>query len=791
MENVNACPIPNLSLEHYEELEASGLNDDTIKTRGYFTAWDDESLLSAIEEGKATRNQRGKGLVIPLYLAGRKKRKQVTAYQVKLDEPRKVNGHELKYESPSGRPQPIDVGWDKKPLDADVIFTEGIKKTDALRQIFPDAFVIGLSSCNMGMSPKKKPKQMRADLIEELRGREEGQFYLCFDNDMVSNIGVWQGVEQYRTLLNNMDLNVKVVSLPSIGDQKVGVDDLLAQHGEDAVRFCFSLASKDMPEKPARKDGRGQKTADKKQAEDVLRTYKTRYEIDSTSLSDAYAVQTWVGEMSGDLGDRVPSQRHMLLFDSQTGAGYRYDAEHRTYSFLPDIDGYSEVNRWFRQLIDDGLILQVPDRNEFGLEGDQEYVQALQARLRMINAVTSASKARNVYGLLKGDSRVNHSVFNTPNYNHLFPLSGGQCVDFSTPECQLVKTPSDGRFTWCSPVTAEEYQRARQAYLEGERPGRWDAFVDDLKDGRDEFVTALYAVLGYLLHGDRRQLFFIFHGLGRNGKGVILRLLAYLMGEASVDVEGKTFVGRDMRHDQHWLMHRNRRVVIVQDPKGYVEESRVLRYAGGDKIQGEVKGGDTITFFPQGGLVLAGQGDRIQFHLSDVAMRDRLLAVTFTKQFLGEDQDMTLESDLRDEAALILVSLAVSAHKYHASKTIAEYDWLVQCRNEVIRLGNSFFDFWSNQDVYVTVLDMDENDDATVSVPNLIAHYRRYCVENNLKPIDNRNGAVTKSLKALESHVETKQLRRGMRKQMLIGIDFSDHIPQDSPLRDVSGNIDG
>ena len=801
MSNVNACPHPNLSQEHYDELLLSGLNDDTIKARGYFTISDRDGLSFAVDAGKATANQLGAGLGIPIYAANSKMRQQASFYQMKLDTPRKEDGHTIKYESPAGRPQLIDVGWRSMPTTANIIITEGIKKADALRQTFPDALVIGLQSVSGGLSPARKPKQLRVDIKEVLTNRESATIYLCFDSDMLTNANVWLGVDRYRALLTSQGYKVKVVVLPTIGEQKIGADDLLYQKGADALKFTFEMAHEEMPPKPVASNGKKRDSADEEQAKKALETYKAMLEIDSASLSDRYATDIWLGKHNGDIGQRVPSMKECLLFDYQTGYGYRFNDDNKTYAFQPEVAGHTQINNWFGDLVNTGLILARPLDDDFGPDGQDAKSKAEIARLKAVTSVTSITKARNVYATLKGDENINHTTFNTEEHNHLFPLAGGKAIDFRQPECQLVDTPVEARFTWCSAVSAEEYEQAWHAYHEkGERPKRWRQFIEDISQGCPTFKVALSSILGYMLHGRRRHLFFIFHGNGRNGKGVILRFIAFLLGNnddelssgsACHEIDAKAFVGKDTRHDQHWGMHKNRRLIVAEDARGYVNESRILRYAGGDSIESELKGGANYTFKPTGALIFAGQGDRIQFKLSDDAIRDRLLALTFTKQFLGNDQDMELEGDLKKEAPLILVELSQYAHRYHISETLEEYDYMVECRNDVMRLGNTVFDFMDNQNVYVPT----DDKELVVSVPNFLAHYKRHCEDYGLQSIDNRNGDVIKALQSIVPHAKTRRQRMDEtnngdnRWQMIEGLAFANHIDPYSSLTALDGNI--
>lgn len=60
---------------------------------------------------------------------------------------------------------------------------------------------------------------------------------------------------------------------------------------------------------------------------------------------------------------------------------------------------------WFLQLIDSGQILAVPMRDDFGLEGEKEYVIAGHARLKAITAISSVGKAKERLCFAEGRER--------------------------------------------------------------------------------------------------------------------------------------------------------------------------------------------------------------------------------------------------------------------------------------------------------------------------------------------------------------------------------------------------
>ena len=61
---------------------------------------------------------------------------------------------------------------------------------------------------------------------------------------------------------------------------------------------------------------------------------------------------------------------------------------------------------------------------------------------------------------------------------------------------------------------------------------RWERFLDDVMDGREEMVAFLKRAIGYALTGDTREQKFLFlYGRGGNGKGALTRTIEKMLGD--------------------------------------------------------------------------------------------------------------------------------------------------------------------------------------------------------------------------------------------------------------------
>lgn len=788
---------PQLIQRHLGEFRASGLWQTTIMGRGYQTMTSADQFKSLLSP-----NQRGKGYLIPLFHVGSKTPKKPTAYQTKLDVPNKdADGEDRKYELPPGPPA-IDVGWNIPPRDAPIFFTEGIKKRDALWQVFTHCRVIGLQG-HSGWHVKSRPDRMRAELEKMIRASSPPQIYLLFDSDVQTNDRVWLGVHRLFHWLDKRNYDVRVVLLP-FEDEKVGVDDYIVAHGANKLKALVMLADGEMPPQPPPKDGQSPvKSVQDVEAQTAADLYDSHLAIHEGLMSDAYAVEGWISGWKDAKGRTLPGivvgQR--LLFDDKTRFAYLFDKTDRVYKQITfeknDENGPALVQRWAKKMVDKGMIFPMPNGSDYG-KNVAALKKAHKNRINAIKAATSERRGNAVFKGLKGTPAISTDGFCNPEYHHLLPLAGGKSIDFSRREgktCPTIETPIEARFTFHSPVHWEAYEKARQNYqhcLPKDMP-HFNDFLYQLDDGRDgEWATAVRHLLGYLLHGRNQQFYALLHGEGRNGKGIIMRLMTHLLGEGVFEAESTTFVGKERRHAQHFLYHKNRRIVICDDPAGYVNDSVLLRYAGGSAITGEIKGGAGIVFIPTATLVMVGQADRVNFRLDDDAMRERTLGLTFTKQFFGEEQDNTLEGKIRAEAPQVLVDLARKAHKYHTTGKIGRLQFMLESGGEIMALGNSCAHFAKNTNIFLPI-DKGKQCDPKVTEPNLVAHIKRHCKHFELPFADNRGGRLTKALKRLWPSVSTvtESLDDVGRLQVVTGIAFTREVALDPCMTDPKGEIDG
>lgn len=232
-----------LSIGHRNELQASGLTDDTIAKAGIYTESNPDTIASLLGNPAYLNGhlQNSSAMVIPFGYDD--------FARVKLSDPRLRNGKPIKYESPLGSIQhayfPPDVQDEVTQRDdpREVFIVEGEKKAlklwQDLRENDVDGHVIGLTGV---WGWKKKQREELIDWLDAIHWMNR-EVFICFDNDVHWNKQVSDARRRLAKVLKVKGANVKSIDIP-INDptQKYGVDDYLCRFGFNAFDKCLSDA---------------------------------------------------------------------------------------------------------------------------------------------------------------------------------------------------------------------------------------------------------------------------------------------------------------------------------------------------------------------------------------------------------------------------------------------------------------------------------------------------------------------------------------------------------------------
>ena len=212
----------DLSPGHLRALrEVSGISQEVIEERGYFTASDPERLA---ELGFPERQRSTPALVIPVHRADGKK----VFCRSRPDNPREDPARparSIKYEQPAGTNVVLDVPPRVRGLrykkDVRLWIVEGEKKADSL---------VSRGECAIGLLGVWSWKRNGYPLPDwdhfRISGRE---VHIAFDSDAERKVQVRLARSALAAYLAARGAKVKIIKLPDEADgSKQGVDDFLA-----------------------------------------------------------------------------------------------------------------------------------------------------------------------------------------------------------------------------------------------------------------------------------------------------------------------------------------------------------------------------------------------------------------------------------------------------------------------------------------------------------------------------------------------------------------------------------
>jgi hypothetical protein len=216
-------PLTELLPQHREYLLKRAVSDVVAKQRGYRSVQDDAELRKL---GFGREQVITPTLLIPIWGVGG----TIVSYQHRPDKPRTKHKKIVKFENVWGSHAVLDVHPTTRRLVTDPrvakIITEGVPKADAALSIGLHALAL-LGVWNWRGTNEAGGKIALADW--ESVALNDCTFYLAFDSDAMLKHSVYLALSRLRGFLESRRAIVKIVYLPAGPDEKVGLDDYIAQ----------------------------------------------------------------------------------------------------------------------------------------------------------------------------------------------------------------------------------------------------------------------------------------------------------------------------------------------------------------------------------------------------------------------------------------------------------------------------------------------------------------------------------------------------------------------------------
>lgn len=188
---------------------------------------------------------------------------------------------------------------------------------------------------------------------------------------------------------------------------------------------------------------------------------------------------------------------------------------------------------------------------------------------------------------------------------------------------------------------------------------RWRLFLAEVFNHDRQMIDWYWRFLGYLLTGSVKEQCFVFqYGHGSNGKGTLVELLKFIMGDygRAISVETLTDSRRNAGQaspDLASLIGARLAITSETENDNSLAETLVKTITGSDTISVRQLYAPPVDFLPQFKLMISGNHKPI-IRGTDNGIWRRVRLVPFTREFTRSEMDADLPVKLRSEAPHIV-----------------------------------------------------------------------------------------------------------------------------------------
>ncbi|MCA9420501.1 MAG: DUF3854 domain-containing protein [Nitrospira sp.] len=652
---------------HLADLKRSGLNDETIRKAGIFSVTKNQA-----QQLLHRWHLPSKGYAIPYFKQDGSPLLQQNGQvyvNIKLDAPLlSGKGKQQKYLKPTGEPNalyfPPEMNQRIQNSSELLIFTEGEKKClKAAQEGYPCIALPGV----WGFKTRKGKTPGRSIPLPELDTipMSQREIYIVFDSDLSSNPKVQQAEQALAQYLQNRGAIVYSLRLPAVLDEaKIGLDDFLIKQGKAALHVLMENA----------------RTTNNAHSKAVVSIHST-----SSSLPADIADEFLIGQN----------------FQSDRGLKLRFYRE-----------------EWFRYDGQTFQPFQIPDLKS-------KIVEHLRAGIARGKATHSF--VNNILLHLQSLCAIPSSVTLPASLTKSGWVTSPDCLTLSNGILDLHSLLRGEPATVLSPLNPSFVSMVGVPFEFNPKATcpQWRHFLEEILPNPDGRLL-LKEIFGYCLTYDTSlQKFFLFEGIGANGKGVVLRILTRLLGETNVSSLPLELFGA-----AHDLVTTLGKLVNITSDLGELDrvaEGLLKQFTGDDYMHFNPKYRTPYSAKPTAKLIIAANV-RPPFRDRSEGIWRRLVILPFPTQIPPEKQNSKLTDELTGELPGILNWAIAGAFSLRKRKHFLESKDGVLARQQFQRESNPARLF----------LEESCERDLTGEIPSIFLYqeYAKFCQNRGFHPLN-------------------------------------------------------
>lgn len=570
-------------------LAESGVPPAVAERRGYRTVTEQKELEPF---GFGRGQRRVPALLVPLWSVDG----EVRGCQIRPDEPRTRNGKPVKYDTPIGQPQMLDVPPDALPMlgmpDVPIWITEGAKKADA---------AVGHGLCCVSLSGvwnwRGKNPYGGATAIADweavaLKGRKA---FIAFDSDCTTKPEVAASLSRLGAFLSRRGASVYYVVIPTADGRKTGLDDYLASGGNPSDLAIEASTSPPVPDAP-----------------DVFEWDQTDAETAEQVAETRSAVLRFVPEW----GQWIELSEDGVWVASQEGEA-------------PIVRASLDYRR--------GLCSRLSDAADSTADPQAKAEMRRKARAHESRAAiaNTAALAKTHQGLTVFSRTLDADPYLLGVDNGVLDLRTGKlCGD---PGSKLVT------------------KRCRAAYREDAECPEFERFIETMLQGDLDLVKALTVLLAYCLDGTSdAQVFAVLYGpRGRNGKSTLAEAMRATFGDYCKSIDKNLMRlggGESARFSIAQLEGARMAWAQETDERSRLNTEFIKEFTAGDMVFAERKGCQGYQYKPQATLFYG--CNHLPTARFDPSLRSRVFPIPFNQSFYAEDDELYQPGDITPDRSL-------------------------------------------------------------------------------------------------------------------------------------------
>ena len=224
----------------------------------------------------------------------------------------------------------------------------------------------------------------------------------------------------------------------------------------------------------------------------------------------------------------------------------------------------------------------------------------------------------------------------------------------------------------------------------------------------EEMFSYVLDVLTYIMYGKNKfQEFYIFTGIGSNGKSLLMKLIKQAFGDYAVSVNATTFTKESRGANETTEMYKCKgvRSVSCEEPSDSDQfvTSRIKEYSGDGNITVRGLFKNPITFTPQFSMLFA-CNDIPKFSKTDRALLRRVRIIEFPFRFcenpIGEDDkliDMDLGYEIENDPRYKIAFMTILMENWNKIKDRGS----MNTPEEVLEFSKQFIDSCNEVMVFI------------------------------------------------------------------------------------------